>query len=56
MIALLLLAALANPVDELADKVIRAYGGVAAWQSIASFRQTGIVTPAGTEARQVRRV
>jgi len=46
MVALLLLVALNNPADALVEKVIRAYGGAAAWESVVSFRQIGTVTPA----------
>ena len=46
MLALLLLAALSNSADDLADKVIRAYGGASAWDKIASFHETGRVIPA----------
>jgi hypothetical protein len=44
--ALLLLAALNNPIEPLVDKVLRAYGGTEAWQKVSAFRQTGTVTPA----------
>ncbi len=46
MLALLLTAALNNSVDDLVAKVVTAHGGAAAWQSVASFRETGTVIPA----------
>jgi len=46
MLVLLLLTTLNNSIDDLADKVIRAYGGSAAWQKVVSFRETGRVIPA----------
>jgi len=46
MLAFLLTAALNNSIDDLVAKVVTAYGGGAAWQSVASFRETGTVIPA----------
>ncbi len=49
MILLLWLAALSGqpvPLDDLIAKVLRAYGGAAAWSQVTSFRQTGRVIPA----------
>src|SRR2546428_13949945 len=49
-----------NSNGDLADKVIRAYGGSAAWQKVVSFRETGRVIPAmrpgqGTLTREWQR-
>src|SRR5438132_5266227 len=46
MLALLLAAALNNPVDDLVAKIVSAYGGAAAWEKVTSFREIGTVTPA----------
>jgi len=46
MLAFLIMAALNQPTEDLAQKVVDAYGGAAAWQKVASFRETGKVTSA----------
>ena len=46
MLALILMAALNQPAEDLVQKVVDAYGGAAAWQKVASFRETGKVTSA----------
>jgi len=46
MLAVLLLAALHQPLDDLVAKVLNAYGGADAWSKVSSFRETGTVTPA----------
>ena len=53
MIAFLLMAAMNKPVDDLAQKVIRAYGD---WTHVASFQQSGRVVPAmgGGEGKLTR--
>ncbi|HUJ15800.1 MAG TPA: hypothetical protein VL284_18570 [Thermoanaerobaculia bacterium] len=44
MLTLIIMAALNT--QQLADKVVQAYGGAAAWAKVASIRQTGRVIPA----------
>src|SRR5205085_11011741 len=44
MLALLLLAALNKPADDLVQKVVNVYGGATAWERVASYRETGKVT------------
>ena len=46
MLALMILAALSKPADDLVEKVVNAYGGAAAWERVASYRETGKVTSA----------
>ena len=46
MLALMIMAALNKPADDLVQKVVDVYGGAAAWQKVASFRETGKVTSA----------
>jgi hypothetical protein len=46
MLALMIIAALNKPADDLVQKVVNAYGGAAAWEKFASFRETGKVTSA----------
>jgi hypothetical protein len=46
MLALMILAALNKPADDLVQKVVNAYGGAAAWETVASYRETGKVTSA----------
>jgi hypothetical protein len=46
--------------DDLVTKVLKAYGGAAAWSKVTSFRETGTVTPAmrpgqGTLTREWQR-
>src|ERR1700740_651420 len=44
MLALIIAAALTKPADDLVQRVVNAYGGAAAWEKVAAFRQTGKVT------------
>jgi hypothetical protein len=46
MLALVMIAALNQPAEDLVQKVVDAYGGATAWQKVASFRETGKVTSA----------
>jgi hypothetical protein len=48
LLAFVALPALASDFDKLVDGVIAAYGGPAAWKSVASIEEKGSITSAAT--------